>query len=176
MSRARLRRAHALAGGAALLTIMTFWVSSVVVELAGTPDSVVTVKRTIPWGLLLLVPALAATGITGMTLTRNPSGRLVRRKLVRMRLVAAIGMLVLVPCVLYLGLTASAVDLGATFYTVQGVELVAGATNITLLMLNALDGLRLTGRLRPGRAIRRRYVLHGDASASNRPVGGGTAR
>jgi hypothetical protein len=156
MNRARLRRAHALAGGAALLSIMTFWVSTVVVELGGTLDSVVTVKRTIPWGLLLLVPALAATGITGMRLTCNSSGRLVRRKLVRMRFVAATGLLVLVPCALYLGLTASADDLGATFYTVQAVELVAGATNITLLILNTRDGLRLTGRLRPGRTIRRR--------------------
>lgn len=148
MNRALVRRAHAVAGGLALLTIMTFWVSTVLTELAGNSEALVTVKHAIPWGLLLLVPALAATGFTGMRLTRNARGRLVRRKLVRTRFVAVIGLLVLVPCVLYLGATASVEDLGTRFYAVQAIELVAGATNITLLMLNAQDGLRLTGRAR----------------------------
>lgn len=48
----------------------------------------------------------------------------------------------------YLGVTASEDDLGTTFYAVQAVELVAGATNITLLARNTRDGLRLSGRLR----------------------------
>jgi hypothetical protein len=49
---------------------------------------------------------------------------------------------------LYLGRSAARDDLDATFYTVQAVELVAGALNITLLPLNIRYGLRLTGRLR----------------------------
>ena len=149
MSRPVLRLVHATGGGVALLTIVTFWVSTVAVELAGSPDSIVAVKRAIPWGLLVLVPAMAATGVTGMRLTRNAKGRLVRRKLLRMRVVGVLGALILVPCVLYLGLTASTDNLGMTFYAVQAVELLAGAVNITLLGLNARDGLRLTGRLRP---------------------------
>jgi hypothetical protein len=148
VSRGALRLVHAVAGGLALLTITTFWVSTVAVELAGSPESIVAVKRAIPWGLLVLVPAMAATGITGMRLTRNARGRIVRRKLLRMRIVAALGALVLVPCVLYLGLTASVNDLSTTFYAVQAVELLAGAVNITLLGLNTRDGLRLSGRLR----------------------------
>ena len=35
-----------------------------------------------------------------------------------------------------------------TFYVVQVVELIAGATNLTLMGLNVRDGLRMTGRLR----------------------------
>ena len=147
MSRTGLRAAHALAGAVALLTIATFWVSTVAVELAGSTASVVAVKRALPWGLLVLVPALAATGITGQLLVRNARGLLVRRKLVRMRLAAANGVLVLVPSVLYLGTTASPDALGTTFYAVQVVELLAGACNIVLLALNARDGLRLTGRV-----------------------------
>lgn len=148
MIRTARRLVHAVAGGVALLTILTFWTSTVAVELAGSPGSIVAVKRAIPWGLLVLVPAMAATGITGMSLTRNAKGRLVRRKLLRMRVVGALGALVLVPSVLYLGLTASPDDLGTAFYAVQSIELVAGAANITLLALNTRDGLRLTGRLR----------------------------
>lgn len=148
MNRPAVRRAHATAGGLALLTVLTFWVSTVGVEVAGSPESIVTVKRTIPWGLLLLVPALAATGINGVRLVRNARAPLVRRKVVRTRIAAALGALVLVPCVLYLGRITSPDDLDATFYTVQGVELLAGAANIMLLALNFRDGLRLTGRLR----------------------------
>ncbi len=39
-----------------------------------------------------------------------------------------------------------------TFYAVQALELLAGATNLTLMGLNVRDGLRMTGRLRPARA------------------------
>jgi hypothetical protein len=148
MNRVAMRRRHALSGGLALVTILVFWVSTVVVELAGSFEAIVTVKRAIPWGLLVLVPAMASTGITGTALTRNASGRLVGRKIMRMRAVAAIGVLVLVPCVMFLALMASHQNLGTTFYMVQAIELVAGAANITLLVLNARDGMKLSGRSR----------------------------
>jgi hypothetical protein len=163
MSRPALRLAHAVSGGLATLTIATLWMSTVVVELTASPDSIVSLKRAIPWALLLLVPALAATGVTGTKLTRNARGRLVRRKLLRMRVVAALGMLVLMPCVLYLGLTASVENLNATFYAVQAVELAAGSVNIVLLGLNSRDGLRLTGGLR-----RKHTSLRPPVPASNR--------
>ena len=51
----------------------------------------------------MLVPAMPTIGGTGMRLTRNATGRLVRRKLLRMRVVGALDLLVLVPCALYLG-------------------------------------------------------------------------
>jgi len=85
---------------------------------------------------------------------RQRAGRLVRRKTGRVRTAAIIGAVVLIPCMVYVAFTASP-DLGATFYTVQAVELAAGATNITLLGLNMRDGLRLTGRLRSGRLLTR---------------------
>lgn len=156
MTRTSVRRAHAAAGGVALLTILTFWVSTIAVELVGSDRSVVAVKRVTPWGLLVLVPAMAAAGGTGLRLSRAAGGRLVRRKLLRMRVVGALGGLVLVPCVLYLGLTASVDRLGTTFYAVQAVELLAGLVNLTLLAVNVRDGLRLSGRLpgRPGPAQR----------------------
>ena len=39
------------------------------------------------------------------------------------------------------------------FYVVQAIELVAGATNLALMGLNARDGLRMAGRLRIGPAV-----------------------
>ena len=143
------RRVHPIAGGLALLTMLAFWTSTVVVELVGDRDDIVAVKHAIMWGLLVLVPALGATGGTGfLRAGRSRNARVLAKKR-RMQVVAPIGILVLVPCVLYLGITTSAGGgLGTHFYPVQGVELVAGAVNITLMSLNARDGFRLTGRFR----------------------------
>ncbi|MCU7914537.1 MAG: hypothetical protein KZQ65_01210 [Candidatus Thiodiazotropha sp. (ex Gloverina cf. vestifex)] len=35
------------------------------------------------------------------------------------------------------------------FYVVQGLELVAGAVNLTLMGMNVRDGLKLAGKLQP---------------------------
>jgi hypothetical protein len=136
-----------MAGAVALLTMLIFWARTVAVELAGDREDIVAVKHAIMWGLLVLVPALAATGGTGfLRAGRSRNARIMAKKR-RMQIVAPIGVLVLVPCVLYLGTTSSAAGLGTYFYPVQGIELVAGAVNISLMSLNARDGLRVTGRI-----------------------------
>jgi hypothetical protein len=65
-----------------------------------------------------------------------------------MPIIAANGLLFLVPCAIFLSRRASAGSFDATFYAVQLLELAAGATNVTLLALNVRDGLRLAARLR----------------------------
>lgn len=141
-----LRSLHPLAGGVALSTIATFLGATIAVELAGSTDAIVTVKTLIPWGLLLLVPALAATGGSGFALAGR--GRPAAVKARRMRLIAANGVLVLIPAAFFLASKARAGELDLVFYTVQAVELVAGGLNLALLTLNARDGLRLSGRIR----------------------------
>ena len=141
------RRVHPVAGAVALLTMLAFWSSTVVVELFGSRDDIVAVKHAIMWGLLVLVPAIAATGGTGFLRAGRSKNIRVLAKKRRMPVIGAIGVLVLVPCVLYLGTTASASGLGTYFHEVQAVELVAGAVNITLMSLNVRDGLRLTRRI-----------------------------
>ena len=141
------RRVHPIAGSLALLTMLAFWTSTVAVELLGSTDDIAAVKDAIMWGLLVLVPAIAATGGTGFVRAgRSKNARILAKKR-RMPVIGAIGILVLVPCVLYLGLTTSPSGLGTYFHEVQAVELVAGAVNITLMALNARDGLRLTRRI-----------------------------
>jgi hypothetical protein len=146
-SSALARRVHPIAGGLALLTMLVFWTSTVAVELVGSTDDIAAVKHAIMWGLLVLVPAIAATGGSGFVRAgRSKNARILAKKR-RMQVVAPIGILVLVPCVLYLGATTSASGLGTYFHEVQAVELVAGAVNITLMSLNVRDGLRLTRRI-----------------------------
>ncbi len=139
---------HPIAGGLALLTIATFWLASAVSELFGSADTVVAVKNAIPWGFLLLIPALAATGGTGFNLSKGRRPRLITTKIKRTAVSAANGLLVLVPSALFLAFKARAGEFDAAFYGVQALELLVGAVNITLLGLNMRDGFKMTGRFR----------------------------
>lgn len=139
---------HPLAGAVALLAIATFWLSTGLSELFFSRAAVIAVKTAIPWGFLLLVPAIAMAGGSGFALAKGRRGGLVGNKAKRMPFVAANGLLVLVPSPLFLSFKANAGAFDSAFYAVQALELVAGAANITLLGLNMRDGLKLKGRLR----------------------------
>lgn len=141
------RRIHAVAGGLALLTLMTFWGGTVVSELFLSADVVVFVKTAILYGLLLLVPALIVAGASGNALAGRSTAQLPARKRSRMKLIAANGIVILVPCALTLWWMASFSGFDLRFYALQIVELVAGAINLTLLSLQIRDGLRLSGRI-----------------------------
>lgn len=140
------RRIHPVAGALAFVTIAFFWLSTAISELLADVAVVTTVKTAIPYGLLLLIPAIAAAGGSGFALAGGAKTGLVTAKARRMPVVAANGVLILVPAALFLAAKAKAGAFDAQFYAVQAVELVAGATNLALLGLNIRDGLRLSGR------------------------------
>ncbi len=50
---------HPLAAALAILTIATFWLSTALSELLASQATVTAVKTAIPWGFLVLIPALA---------------------------------------------------------------------------------------------------------------------
>lgn len=140
---------HFLAGLLATLTIATFFLSSLIVELLGAHEAVATVKALIVMpGLFILVPAIAATGGSGFAIAKSRKGRLVDAKKRRMPFIAANGLLVLLPCAVVLDRWASAGAFDTTFYVVQGMELLAGAVNLTLMGMNIRDGIRMSGRFR----------------------------
>lgn len=139
---------HPVAGALAILTIATFWLSTAFSELLGSQSTIVAVKTTIPWGFLLLIPAIAIAGGSGFSLAKGRRGGLIRSKIKRMPLVAANGLLILIPSALYLSFKANSASFDTAFYAVQALELLAGAANITVLGLNMRDGLKMKGRLR----------------------------
>jgi len=116
------------------------------------PSAVASVKTAIAWALLALVPALAASGASGVILAQGRREPVLDAKRARTRLAAANGLLVLVPAALWLAAKGRAGELDAAFYAVQAVELVAGAVNVTLLARNMRDGFRLAGRRSIGAA------------------------
>jgi uncharacterized membrane protein SpoIIM required for sporulation len=141
-----LRRIHPIAGLLGFLVILAFWTATVASELSGSMAMVAAVKQAIPWGFILLVPALAVAGASGFRLAGGSVDPVVVRKRRRMPFIAANGLLVLVPAALILATLASHGAFGRLFYAIQAVELVAGAVNLALMSLNIRDGLRLTRR------------------------------
>jgi hypothetical protein len=142
------KRAHLMAGLLAPLCIATFFLSTILTELFGSHAAVAQLKSLIVTpGLWIMVPLMAAAGGSGMFLARSRKGRLVDAKRKRMPFIAANGLLVLVPCAIVLNRWAAAGAFDISFYLVQAIELVAGATNLLLMGLNARDGLRMAGRL-----------------------------
>lgn len=144
---------HGIFGAVALLCIATFWLSTVVSELFLDQAGVTAVKNAVLTGMWLLIPSMAATGGIGFSLAKGHGGRLVNVKGQRMKIVAANGLLVLLPSAFVLTSWANAGRFDGVFYALQGVELLAGAVNFTLLVLNMRDGLKLSGRLTPKRAV-----------------------
>jgi hypothetical protein len=141
--------AQLIAGLLAPLCIATFFLSTILTELFGSHAAVAQLKSLIVSpGLWIMVPLMAAAGGSGMFLARSRKGRLVDAKKKRMPFIVANGLLVLVPCAIVLSRWAAAGTFDTAFYTVQAIELVAGAANLALMGLNARDGLRMTGRLR----------------------------
>jgi len=143
-----LKRLHLIFSTLALLCIATFFLSTICVEVIGSRHSIASLKQLIVSpGLWILVPAIIATGASGVLMSRKRQGRLIALKKKRMPFIAANGLLVLMPCAIVLNQWASAGSFDTRFYFVQLIELIAGATNIALMGLNMRDGLRLSGRL-----------------------------
>jgi hypothetical protein len=146
--RTPLRLLHAIAGFVSLVIILRFLGNTAYAELYGDPAAILAVKSWIVWRLPVLIVALAIAGATGFALA-GPSPRgLAARKLARMRVIAANGILVLVPAAIFLFWKADAGEFDATFAALQTIEFIAGSVNIVLIGLSFRDGLRLTGRLR----------------------------
>jgi hypothetical protein len=95
-------------------------------ELFGSPATITAVKTAIPWGFLVLIPALAAAGGTGFTLSKGRRVGLIGTNMKRARTIAANGILVLIPSALFLAAKARAAEFDNAFSLVQALEL-AGA-------------------------------------------------
>ena len=139
-----LPRLHRFAALVATLCIALFFTSTLVVELVGTTESIVRIKSLIlSPGLWILIPAIAVTGITGAIMGQNSHNTFVVRKKKRMPFIALNGVVILIPAAYFLDHWASLGEFNATFYLVQGIELLAGAVNLTLMAMNMRDGLKL---------------------------------
>jgi hypothetical protein len=145
---------HGIAGALAMLTVIVFWSSTAVSELFLDAAAVTAVKRGIAvYGLAVMVLLMMMTGASGFGLGRGNIGKLVTDKRKRMRFVAANGILVMIPCALYLYGKSASGQFDAAFYGVQTIELAAGLVQLILMGMNFRDGLAMTGKLRKRRDL-----------------------
>ncbi len=139
---------HLIGAILSTLCIGSFFTSSILSELFGSTEFIATVKHLIVLpGLLILVPAIAITGFTGVILSKDRKGLLVANKKKRMPFIGANGILILIPAAIFLNQLAASGSFGMKFYIVQGLELVAGASNLFLMGMNIRDGLKMKGKL-----------------------------
>jgi len=135
---------HAATGAAAMLAILTLQVMLAFGEASGYAAEIAALRGRILWIVCLaLIPALVMTGASGAALGRRWRSPLVAAKMMRMRVVAAIGLLVLLPLAIALWYLAGHGMIDGRFYLMQRVEALAGLINLLLLGLNLRDGLRL---------------------------------
>ncbi|WP_363324447.1 CDGSH iron-sulfur domain-containing protein [uncultured Roseibium sp.] len=140
-------RVHAIAGGIGFLMILLFWTSTALTELFASHETVATVKALILRGMFILIPAMVIAGGSGMTLGKNRTDALANAKRKRMPVIAANGLMILLPAAWFLAGKAAAGEFDTVFYAVQVLELCAGAANLTMMGLNIRDGITMTGRL-----------------------------
>ncbi len=135
--------AHRITSISAYLLIMSFFTSTVAVELFGDHHTTLVVKTYISYAIWAVVPLIAAAGITGSKMAPNVKKGPLAAKKKRMPFVAMNGILILVPAAIYLQHLAASNQFDTTFYIVQLVELLAGFTNLTLMTLNIRDARAL---------------------------------
>lgn len=138
-----LSLAHRLSSISAYLLIMSFFISTVLVELFGDHQAILFIKTYISYAIWAVVPLMAAAGITGSKMAPNVKKGPLAAKKKRMPFVALNGILILVPSAIYLHHLAELGRFDTTFYVVQIVELLAGFTNLTLMTLNIRDARAL---------------------------------
>lgn len=148
LNRKHILAIHAAAGAAAFLVILSFQTATIIAETLAVPAFIAAVKTGIVFGLLVLIPVMAAAGATGRRLAGPSPKGLPARKLRRLALAASNGVLVLVPSALFLAWKARAGMFDAPFFAVQTLELAAGLANLILIGLNMRDGFAMTGRFR----------------------------
>jgi hypothetical protein len=147
MNRKVIVTTHLIAAIVAFLTIVSFFISSLVAEFSGDEALIVEVKRIIFYCLPLLFVVMPLLGISGNKLAGKSANPIIKRKMKRIKFILLNG-LILTGLAIYLYVMANAGEIDGTFYALQVVELLAGATNLILLVLMFRDGFRLSGRTR----------------------------
>lgn len=135
---------HAAAGTLAMIFIAGFLAATLISECLLNEASVLSVKKSILTGLCLLIPALAIAGGSGFSLAGRRHSPAINRKRRRMKIIAANGLLILLPLAILLYLRAAAGLFDTLFYAMQTLEVLAGSVQLMLLARNFRDGRKMT--------------------------------
>ncbi|ATD64990.1 hypothetical protein CGZ65_05990 [Neisseria weixii] len=146
MTRDTLCTIHKFTAMTAALLIGIFWTSTLISEIFLSQEAVVWVKNVIFYGVFFLMAAIAMTGASGMKMGAKSKHPKILAKKKRMPVIAINGLLILLPCALYLCRKANAGEFDTAFYALQCLELLAGAVNLRLMFLSMKDGFGIRKR------------------------------
>ncbi|MEW8623838.1 MAG: hypothetical protein AB2559_19880 [Candidatus Thiodiazotropha endolucinida] len=136
--------AHRVGAYISTICLEVFFISTLFVAIQGTPESITLVKSLIVMpGLFIFIPAIVMTGATGLSWSTSKSGGLVGKKRKRMPFIGINALFILLPVAIVLDQWASAGSFDSRFYMLQGLELLATAFNITLMILNIRAGRKI---------------------------------
>lgn len=153
MKRKTLVKIHIIATTIAVITIATFFVSSLIAEINGDKGLIRDVKKVILFSLPVLLIAMSALGISGNRLAGKSQNPIVLAKQKRMKLVFINGMgLVTLACFLYYRSHYQTIDI--IFLGAQIAEFALGLTNLILMGLNIKSGFQLSGRFKKQKSVK----------------------
>ena len=135
---------HAGAGTLAMILIAGFLTATLISELLLNEAAVLMAKGAILAGICLLIPTMAITGGSGFSLASGRHSPAIDKKRKRMKIIAANGLLILLPLAILLYLRAAAGLFDGLFYAMQALEVLAGSAQLALLARNFRDGRKMT--------------------------------
>lgn len=144
--RKTLIKIHVIATTVAIITIGTFFITSLIAELRGDEAVIRTVKTGILYALPLLLLAMPALAVTGKRLSGHSKHPDILKKQRRMKFIMFNG-LILISLAVFLFYRANYVQIDLIFLYAQLAEFLFGLVNLTLIGLNVRTGLKLSGRL-----------------------------
>ncbi len=147
MKRKTVVTVHLIATFVATLTISLFFTTSLIAEIKGEETFIKSVKAFILYALPIMILAMPALKITGDKLAGKSKNPTVLAKAKRMKFVVINGVgLISLAVFLYYRSHYQTID--NVFLIAQIVEFGLGITNLTLIILNAKNGMQLSGRLK----------------------------
>lgn len=152
MKRKTLVNIHIAATLIAILTMGSFFVSSLWAEMNGDETVIRKVKEVIVFSLPVLLVAMPTLGISGNKLAGKSQHPTIIAKQKRMKFVFVNGLaLITSACFLYYRSHYQTID--GIFLGAQLVEFGLGLTNLILIGLNIKSGLQLSGRAKKNKQL-----------------------
>lgn len=147
MKRKNLIKIHIICTAIGGLTLLSFFTSTLVSELLHDYDLIRNVKKTILWFLPLILITMPLIAFSGIRLAGKSKSPIYIKKLNRMRIIAFNGIF-LIFLAIYLFIKSRTGEFDNFFWIAQILELLLGAINLTLIILNIKLGFDLKGRFR----------------------------
>lgn len=147
MKRKTVLTVHLVATIVATMTIAVFFTSSLIAEISGDHDFIRSVKAFILYALPVMILAMPALKITGDKLAGKSKNPTILAKAKRMKFVVVNG-IGLVTLAIFLYYRSHYQSIDNVFLTAQIAEFALGLANLTLIVLNARNGMQLSGRIK----------------------------